>query len=286
MPRGTILQAPPGADFAALAAELASGRAAEGSLADAALLLAAELEPGLDAPAARAELARLGAEAARRAEAALPPERLARVLHLLREEGFQGNSGDYDDPRNSFLDQVLRRRTGIPITLAVVLIEVGRRAGLALEGISFPRHFLVRAGPGPADAIVDPFELRVLDDAECQRRLELALGPEAVFERAELHPATLREILVRMLGNLKRAFVGRGDLVRAATCCDRILLLAPDHASELRDRGLLYEQLDCPGAACDDLERFLALAPEDPSAPAVRRRLGALRRAAADASLH
>jgi regulator of sirC expression with transglutaminase-like and TPR domain len=104
------------------------------------------------------------------------------------------------------------------------------------------------------------------------------MGPELPFDRDALPPAGVRDVLVRMLGNLKRSFVATREFVRAASCCDRLLLLVPDHPDELRDRGLLYEHLECYGAAARDLERFLALAPDDPGADTVRRRLERLQR--------
>ncbi len=277
------LQLRPRRAFAELARRLRAGEAPP--LDEAALALAAELEPELDRAGALATLDDLARRAAGRVSG-LPegePRVAALVAFLHDVEGFRGDPEDYDDPRNSFLDQVLARRRGIPIGLAVVYEAVARRLGLRLEGIGFPGHFLLR-WRGGRDLLVDPFFGRLLDDRECAERLKRALGPEARFERDALRVATLAEILIRTLGNLKRSYVGSGDLVLAATCCDRILLLVPDLPGELRDRGLLYEKLDCPGAARADLERFLALAPEDPTADAVRRRLDAMRRA--PATLH
>jgi regulator of sirC expression with transglutaminase-like and TPR domain len=194
--------------------------------------------------------------------------------------GFRGNQQQYDDPRNSFLPEVLRRRTGIPITLSIVAIEVAAQAGLALEGVSFPGHFLARTA-GEPPAVLDAFHGRLLDRAGLTALLRRTLGAEAQLEPAHLAPARPRDVVVRMLSNLKHAHAGRRDWLRALECCDRILLVAPDSAGELRDRGLLYEQLECFGPARDDLERYLALVPNAPEADALRARVDVIRSQAA-----
>jgi regulator of sirC expression with transglutaminase-like and TPR domain len=271
---------PPTPEFRELAARLAADD--EGvELAEAALRVAAEFQPGSALAPAREELARLGAGAAR----AVPANgelaaRAASLLDYLRSCGFRGNEMQYDDPRNSFLTQVLARRTGIPITLSIVAIDVARRAGLALQGVSFPGHFLARSAEDPP-VVLDAFHGRLLDAEGCAALLRRALGAAAVLEPGHLEPAGTRDVLVRMLGNLKHSYAARQDWVRAIDCCDRILLLAPEAAAELRDRGLLYEQLECFGRALEDLERFVALAPGAPEADALRARIAALRPQAA-----
>ena len=170
------------------------------------------------------------------------PEGAARVERLNRflfgEEGFAGAS-EYYDPRNSYLNEVLARRCGIPITLAIVYIAVARRAGLDARGISFPGHFLVRCA-GRDEQIIDAFHGRTISLAEIEARLANALGPDAAL-RPELHlrDASAREILVRMLANLQRIFAGSGDAERLLACCDRIVLLTParpDRAARPRAR--------------------------------------------------
>jgi regulator of sirC expression with transglutaminase-like and TPR domain len=245
----------------------------------AALWIAAEEYPSLDPAVHLARLDALAAAAAPGLEGAWDdPERAERLLRFLHDEqGFVGNESSYDDPRNSFLNEVLERRTGIPITLSLVLVEVARRAGLPLSGVSFPGHFLVKL-EGPELRVLDPFHGRVLEPSDCRARLHAALGVDAVF-RPELHlrAATPREILVRMLTNLKHLYLRARDFGRTLACCERILLLLPDTPLELRDRGLVYERLECFAAAAHDLERFVELAPDDESAPAIRERLRALR---------
>jgi regulator of sirC expression with transglutaminase-like and TPR domain len=271
---------PPSPAFLELAASVRAG--AEPGLAEAALVLAGEFQPETALEPARAELAQLGAEAAEHVAAEGPiASRAAGLLDFLhRHCGFRGNVVRYDDPLNSYLPEVLRRRTGIPITLAIVAIEVGARAGLTLRGVSFPGHFLARGAEDPP-VLLDAFHGRVLDPAGCTALLRRALGPEAALEPAHLAPAPVRDVLVRMLANLKHSFATRQEWVRAVDCCDRILLLSPDAAGELRDRGLLYEQLECFGPALEDLERFLAVAPGAPEAGALRARVEALRPQAA-----
>jgi regulator of sirC expression with transglutaminase-like and TPR domain len=244
-------------------------------LARSALLIAAEEYPGLDVARYLARLDELAREVAPRLrEARSAAERVA-VLNrfLFAEQRFAGNREHYEDPRNSFLNEVLDRCAGIPITLSLVYIEVARRAGVDADGIGFPGHFLVKHGRRDG-IVVDPFGGTVLTHAECQSRLAAVLGAGARLEPAlHLRAATPREILVRLLGNLKLIYLRAADFGRALACCERILLVAPDAPLELRDRGLVFERLECFGAAAADLERFLALAPDDESAAAVRERL-------------
>jgi regulator of sirC expression with transglutaminase-like and TPR domain len=264
--------------FPALAAAL-TRRADAVSLAEAALALAADFHPRLDAAA---YLARLDVLAEQAAQALRPTrddaERVdALIEQLFEREGFRGNSEDYYDPRNSFLNDVLDRRVGIPITLALIYVEVGRRCRLPVQGIAFPGHFLVRFDGEDGDFLIDAFFGRTVTDDECEERLRAVLGPEARFDRQELRPATCGEVVVRMLANLKHAYARRRELREAIACCDRLLLLCPDAPAELRDRGLLYEELECWASALHDLERFLSLAPADPAAESVRERIETLR---------
>jgi len=271
---------PPSEPFRELAARLA-GDAAGVTLADVALGLAREFQPDFDPGPSLAELERLAREARPRVPAEGPlGARVAALLAFLHEAGFHGNEQAYDDPRNSFLNEVLTRRTGIPISLAIVYAEIAARTGIPLQGVSFPGHFLLRT-PEAEPLVIDAFHGALLDERACAALLRRTLGPDAVFGPERLAPASPREVLVRMLGNLKQGYAGRGEWLRALDCVERILLLEPGAPGELRDRGLLYEQLECFGAALGDLERFLALAPESPEAGAIRARVEALRPRAA-----
>ncbi len=251
-------------------------------LAEAALWIAAEACPGLTPGPWLERLRRLAEAAAPRlAGAAGPREQALRLARFLfAEQGFQGNAAEYDDPRNSYLHEVLERRTGIPITLALVLLEVGRRNGVAIEGIGFPGHFLVKVlGEDDEEVVLDPFRGLLLSEKECAERLAGALGSDARWERAWLRAATPREILVRMLQNLKRAHAARSELEAAIGCCDRVLLLVPDAPGELRDRAILWRELECFAPALADLERFATLAPREATSREVRDLLHELREA-------
>lgn len=252
---------------------------AEIDLAEAALLIAAEAYADLDLDRYLATLDALADGARARVQAGRSDEDRVRLLidYLAREQRFAGNQEDYYDRRNSFLNEVLDRRTGIPITLALVYIEVARRAGIPVHGIGFPGHFLAKYC-GATEIVFDPYFGQVLSEEQCARRLQAVLGEETRFDRAYLRRATPREIIVRMLRNLKQVFLQAREYEPALSCSERILLVEPELPPELRDRGLLYHQLECYSAAQADLERFLALAPDDDSAEVVREKLIEIRR--------
>jgi regulator of sirC expression with transglutaminase-like and TPR domain len=213
----------------------------------------------------------------------LSPSAQADVLssYLYAQVGFRGNEQDYYDPRNSLLPDVLERKLGIPITLALVYCEVGHRVGVRARGVSFPGHFLVRVdAPDRDDApvAVDPFfGGRRLDDGALQRLLERA-SPSQRYNAAEhLAPASPRTMLVRMLINLKWIHATRGDFARALLALDRIICLTPDSVPALRERGMLAARLGAVEAARADLSRLLELVPQAPDAATIRQRLEELR---------
>ena len=249
-------------------------------LAECALLVAAEEYPHLDLEHYLERLDALADAVAARIGAARSDEERVAILnrYLFVEHGFAGNQERYDDPCNSFLSDVLDRGRGIPITLAIVYIEVAKRLSLPVEGVGFPGHFLAKyAGASPI--IIDPFFGRILTEPQCAARMRAVLGPESGWEpRVHLRSATPREILVRLLTNLKNLYAREHDYGRTLAASERILLLTPEVPRELRDRGLLYEQLDCYAAAAADFARFLELAPDDVSAGAIRDRLTSARR--------
>jgi len=241
-------------------------------LDEAALAIAAEEYPRLD-PAV--ELARLDALAARVLARAPPPARAASLLRALREVlagevGLHGSAADYDDPRSSFLNEVLDRKAGLPIMLSLVYMEVGRRAGLPLDGIGLPGHFLTRyLSPTGAEVFVDAFhggEMLSADD--CLGRYQARTGRD--LDRRLLGPATPRQIVLRMLGNLRRLYAAQSDDVRSWWVLDRILLTAPNQLAALRDRGLAAARLGAAHAAARDLDAYLARAPDAQDADAVR----------------
>src|SRR5688572_11907859 len=186
--------------------------------------------------------------------------------YLYDEERFGGNREQYDDPRNSFLNEVLDRRTGIPITLAVVYLEVARRAGLTITGVNFPGHFLLRAPGGMAgdDLIIDPFHGgALLSEFDCRQLLRNHVGDEAAFDRSLLAPATRHDIVVRMLVNLKRLYVRMRSFPQARFISTLLLTADPSAVHELRDRGLLAYHLEDFSSALKDLEEYLRLSPGD-----------------------
>lgn len=204
----------------------------------AALLIAETEYPGLDVVAyvsrldslgevARQRLRSLGLRAGRSGVA--PAHRLAPLLDLLyREMGFRGNSGDYYDPRNSFLNEVMDRRTGIPISLAIVLLAVCRRAGVEAHGVSFPGHFLVRtAGRGGEPIFVDPFAGRQLALAEVRALAEQAGGSLGIVDERLLAPASRFQILARLLNNLRAIYEVRGDRERLERILRRLAVVSP-----------------------------------------------------------
>ena len=243
-------------------------------LDEAALAIAEEEYPRLDTQEVLLRLDVLAERVRRRAPA---PGRSATTLHALRtvlfeEEGMTGNETDYGDPRNSFLNEVLERRRGIPISLCVVYMEVARRVGLPLQGVGFPGHFLAKyASPSGTEIFVDAFNGgEMLSADECVARYRARTGGR--------HAAvTPRQILARMLQNLKRTYLERKDDVRSYWVLDRILLLAPGQLEALRDRGVISARLGVAAAAERDLEGYLARAPAAADAGEVRRLLGALR---------
>jgi regulator of sirC expression with transglutaminase-like and TPR domain len=246
-------------------------RPGEDDLAEAALQLARLDYPAARLDEARAQLQSLADRAGAFVQASSAPgDVLGHVQHLGQHlfdtESFSGNLSDYEDTRNSFLNEVLARRTGIPITLSIIYMHVGRRVGLWLEGINFPGHFLVRckgmlgdAAP-TEDLILDPFHGGiVLTERDCARLLSKHSGESARFDRALLAPAFKTQVLVRVLLNLKRAYARMRLFSRARDVSDLVLALDPTSFTEIRDRGLLSYQLGHFNAALADLEHYLAL---------------------------
>jgi regulator of sirC expression with transglutaminase-like and TPR domain len=248
-------------------------------LDEAALAIAAEAYPALDPEPYLVRLDDLGARVKRAAPAPLRPASALRALRevLAGEEGFRGNAHDYQDPRNSFLNDVLDRKLGIPISLSVVWMEVARRAGVALVGVGFPGHFLARvASPGVA-VFVDPFNGGdLLGPDECIARFRARSGGRELDPR-HLEPVSTRQILARMLQNLRRIYAERRDRVGAFWVADRLLVLAPGMLEALRDRGIAAAHLGAVQAAERDLEAYLARAPDASDGPAVRDALAKLR---------
>ncbi len=209
------------------------------------------------------------------------PMKIAAVnRHLFDELGYSGDHGEYYDPRNSYLNQVFERRLGNPISLALVQMEVSRRLGIPLDGVSFPGHFLVRLPVNDGVLVMDPFNGgRPLDVEELRERARSHLGGEVPDDDVLaqiLDPAPARAILMRMLRNLHGVYAERGEWDRAARCADRLLKLAPEQDDALRDRGLAYLQLDYQAGAHRDLAQYLQRNGQASDAQWVREKLVAL----------
>jgi regulator of sirC expression with transglutaminase-like and TPR domain len=176
---------------------------------------------------------------------------------------FRGAADVHGDPRGSLLPDVLERRIGLPISLAVVYLEVARRAGSPARGIGFPGHFLVEDLGRSAPVLLDPFDGGAeLDRKACERLLgRVSGGRHRRVERWMLAPASPKDILARVLTNLKGAYLSRKDAAGAVQAIDRILIVDPARVSERRDRGLLLAQLGFPAAGRADLEAYLAASP-------------------------
>ena len=249
-------------------------------LAEAALWVAAEEYPNLDIAAWLRRLDALGECARRRvAPEATADEAAAALRSLLAEEhGLRGNAEDYYDPRNSFLNDVLERRLGIPITLSVIYIDVAARAGVSVRGVGLPGHFIVRLTRQGAVRLLDPFHGgEVIGEADCHALVRQMRGPDAPFDEAWLRPVTTPEIVARILANLKAIYARRGDWSPALRTVECLVALRPEAPGEVRDRGTIRGKLGDARAAIRDWERYLRAAPEAADADDVRQRLRALR---------
>jgi regulator of sirC expression with transglutaminase-like and TPR domain len=249
---------------------MAASNAPGADLARAALVIARleyprlEPEPYLERLDALGDAARLRVERDVDAGATAPHARI-RALNafIFESQGFVGNRDRYEDPRNSCLNEVIDRRTGIPITLSLVYMEVGRRAGLTVEGVNFPGHFLAHVSEHPdarGKVIVDAFHGgALLSEHDCRRLLQKHVGSEVAFSKSLLAPATRNEIIVRMLLNLKRLYVHMRSFPQARDATELLLAMTPSALSELRDRGLLAFHLNDVASALRDLQTYLKL---------------------------
>jgi len=250
-------------------------------LGRAALTIALSDYPDLDIAAYLARIDQLAVEVTGRGVAGGDIDGLFAALNdvLFKRHGFHGNRDDYYDPKNSFLNQVLERKTGIPITLSVLYMEVAQRVGLSLDGVAFPGHFLVGCVRAGGAMVIDPFDQGALKSREELSRMLAGVYGRAIDLRPEFfRPAGKTEILRRMLGNLKAIYLKTNDMVKLLGVLDRVIILAPAAAEEVRDRGAVYVRLECYPQARADFETYLRLAPEAEDAGAVRQQLVSLAR--------
>ena len=253
-------------------------------LARAALLVAKEQYPGIAVEQYLARLDQLAEEVKDRLADETAPlvvlEELTRCL--FERNGFRGNKEAYYDPRNSFLNDVLDRRLGIPITLGIVMLEVGWRLRLPLEGVNFPHHFLVRSHGDALDLLIDPFESgRARYEDQAQELLDRVYGGKVRLKESFLRKATKRDVLARMLNNLKGVYLNAGDDARALAMVERMLILRPEGADEHRTRGVLLARLGRRDEAIDHLRRWALTAPPGQGLDRVRRLISRLERGGA-----
>jgi regulator of sirC expression with transglutaminase-like and TPR domain len=253
-------------------------------LAQACLMVAQDAYPRLDVQRYLGEIERM----ALRLRGRLPSgggteESIVALNELLFEDlGYWGNADDYYDPRNSYLNEVIDRKTGIPITLSILYMELGRRIGLPLEGVSFPGHFLVRLRLRGGMLVLDPFTGGTpLAEPELRERLQRVI-PAGVIDNVPvaelpldqfLEPANKRQILSRVLRNLKAIYQQTDKPERLLEVLNRMLLVSPDASAERRDRGYVYQRLECWRPALEDLTAYVELEPDAPDLDEVRVRL-------------
>ena len=252
------------------------------NLAEAALLIAAEEYRDLDVAAYLARLDEMAATLKRRLrpDISQADSIIALNRYLFDELGFAGDAANYYDARNSFLNEVLDRKRGIPITLALVYIEIGRRIGLPVQGVAFPAHFLVKCPLRDGTVVLDPYAKGAsLSFEELRRRVKALRNgaePTKSMVAGMLVTASNREILARLLRNLKGIYSHHKDWMKALTATDRIISVMPELAEEYRDRGMIYLNLECFRAALFDFQAYLKMLPVARDADTVRQKVAEL----------
>ena len=249
-------------------------------LAKAALLISRTEYPHLDESFYLGLLEDMAARLKPRIEGKSRPEGVIEEINrlLFEEEGFRGNTHEYLDPRNSFLNQVLERKLGIPITLSLVYMEVGRRAGLNVHGVGLPGHFINALIHESGRMLIDPFgQGKILSEGECRQIFRRRFGESKIFETRFLDPVGPKHILARMLRNLKAIYSHMDEELRAFQMIEWILALDPNATNELRERGLLYEAIGDFARAVRDLGRYLEFSPMAEDEEIIRAKIDMLR---------
>jgi len=239
-------------------------------LATAALAIAADEYPGLDLGFYLDKLEQIGIEARNAASGLSDPAQILLAVNsvLFAGYGFHGNTKNYYDPRNSYLNQVIERRTGIPITLSIVYMTVADRAGLRLSGVGLPGHFVVKHG----EVLVDPFNGGILlNAAACAKLVEATSGGRLELAPEHLSAVSNKQILTRMLANLLGIYSKGKDFARAVRVVDRLLTIHPNQSDYIRDRGLLLAADGLDREAIQFLELYTRLSPEAADAPDIKR---------------
>lgn len=245
-------------------------------LAKAALYIAQEEFPTLDPEEYLNALDEMASEVLERLDEERYPLRVINQLnqYLFDDLGFAGNTSNYYDPNNSFLNRVIDRRTGIPIALSVVYLEIAKRIDFPMVGIGMPGHFLIRPDFQEAGIYVDVFNRgEILFAEDCEAKLAEVYGEQVKLRPQFLSPVNSRQILARMLTNLKVIYMNAGEIFKAVSAIERILLLFPEAPNERRDRGILYYQLERWTEARQDLENYLKNQPQARDAVIIRQLL-------------
>jgi regulator of sirC expression with transglutaminase-like and TPR domain len=253
-------------------------------LARACLMIAEDAYPGLDVERYIGEIERMAMRLrARLPQSSSAEEKVVALNQFLYEDlGYWGNTDDYYDPRNSYLNEVIERKTGIPITLSILYMELGRRIGLPLEGVSFPGHFLVRLRLRGGMLVLDPFAGGAPQSEDDLRNRVKRVIPDGVADNLPaselpldqfLEPATNRQILSRVLRNLKGIYREADKPERMLDVLNRMLLVTPGASAELRDRGYVYQRLACYRAALKDLTDYTEREPDAVDLDEVRGKL-------------
>ena len=257
---------------------LAQNPSAPLDLAELALALARDEHPSLDMEAYLAELEAMARELRPRLRGGLRARTQALCRYLFEDMGFRGDDRDYYNARNSYLNEVMDRRRGIPITLSAVAMAVGARAGLEVAGVGLPGHFVAKATAGGEEALFDPFHGgRLLTPSDCERLVRESAGVPFEATTAALRAAPLGLIVTRMLTNLKGAYLRGGDFGRAVRVMERLRQLSPDDVMQRRDLGATLVRAGEPGRAIDHLDAYLRAASPGEDADAVRKLLGQAR---------
>lgn len=249
-------------------------------LARAALLVAAESDPRMDVDSQIHTLDSWAAELRARLEPGWNNlQKLARLRHFVFEElGFRGDHQDYFSPSNSLLHEVMERRLGVPLTIGIIFMELGWRIGIPFEGIGFPGHFLVRLTGEPRDLVLDPYNhARTMHEEDCRRLLDEVTGGRLEFDGRLLASVSKRDIITRLLLNLKGAYLRAQQFEGALAAVERLLLIHPEDLDEVRDRGLLLFRLQRYGRALEALNAYLAGRAGAPDRENVERHVAALR---------
>lgn len=248
-------------------------------LAKAALYIATEEYPDLDCDEYLNALDTMAFELQERLPDTRYPMRVVKCIneYLYGDLGFAGNTENYYDPRNSFLNDVIERRLGIPITLALVYLEVARRVDFPMVGVGMPGHFLIRPDIPDMDIYIDTFhEGEILFPQDCELRLSQIYQQPVQLQPEHLPRVTKAQFLIRLLSNLKHIYLNKQELELALAAVERILLVAPDSTIDTRDRGLLSYQLGRFTQATEDLETYLYRTPDARDASVIRRLLSKL----------